>query len=141
MKYLMISLMISSLFGFKVEFENHYKTTIFPNIKAIFINSNKVQINYKPKIILDNGIVLLNYPKADDYVRNSLYLPNNVNAENVNVAIFNIDKARNKILHKLNKYYKNCTLDKIIFQNNNYKSVYFKPTTIQINSKVILDCK
>jgi len=137
----LILFLASWLFAFEVEFNNNYQTTIFPNQQAILITSNKLNINYSPKIYTKKGIVLLNYDDADDFVRNSLYLPNGVNTKDIKIATFDVDKIRYKILQNLSTKYQKCEIKKVIFLNNNFKKVYFKSAFIDLKYKVILDCK
>ena len=137
----LILFLASFLFAFEVEFNNNYQTTIFPNQKAILITSNKLNINYSPKIYTKKGIVLLNYDDADEFVRNDLYLPNGVNTKDVKIAIFDVDKIRYKILQNLSTKYQKCEIKKVIFLNDNFKKVYFKSAFIDLKYKVILDCK
>ena len=137
----LILFLTSFLFAFEVEFNNNYQTTIFPNQKAILITSNKLNIDYSPKIYTKKGIVLLNYDDADEFVRNDLYLPNGVNVKDVKIAIFDVDKIRYKILQNLSNKYQKCEIKKVIFLNNNFKKVYFKTTFIDLKYKVILDCQ
>ena len=140
MKKFIIFFFIVFSFAFKVEFNNEYQTFITPNQKAILI-TKVFPINYTPKIITQKGMILLNYENADDFVRNNLYLPKDANAKNVNIAIFDVDKVRFKIIQNLVKKYKTCQIQKIEFLNNNYKKVYFKPTIINLKYKTILNCK
>jgi len=107
MKYLIIFIISCSfLFGFDVFFDDYYQKTIFPDKKAILLETKKpIQINYSPKIYTKKGIVLLNYDSADQFVRNDLYF--NGNIKDIKIGILNIDKIRNKIISRLNKYYKN----------------------------------
>ena len=137
----LILFLASFLFAFEVEFNNNYQTTIFPNQKAILITSNKLNIDYSPKIYTKKGIVLLNYDDADEFVRNDLYLPNGVNVKDVKIAIFDVDKIRYKILQNLSTKYQKCEIKKVIFLNDNFKKVYFKSAFIDLKYKVILDCK
>jgi hypothetical protein len=141
MKYLIIFIISCSfLFGFDVFFDDYYQKTIFPDKKAILLETKKpIQINYSPKIYTKKGIVLLNYDSADQFVRNDLYF--NGNIKDIKIGILNIDKIRNKIISRLNKYYKNCKLKKIEFKDDLKKNIFFTPTTIIIHSQVTLDCK
>jgi len=140
MKKFIVFFFIIFSFAFKVEFNNEYQTFITPNQKAILI-TKVFPINYTPKIITQKGMILLNYENADDFVRNSLYLPKDANAKNVNIAIFDIDKVRFEIIQNLIKKYKTCQIQKIEFLDNNYKKVYFKPALINLKYKTILECK
>ena len=141
MKYLITFIIsYSFLFGFDVFFDDYYQKTIFPDKKAILLETKKpIQINYSPKIYTKKGIVLLNYDSADQFVRNDLYF--NGNIKDIKIGILNIDKIRNKIISRLNKYYKNCKLKKIEFKDDLKKNIFFTPTTIIIHSQVTLDCK
>jgi len=140
MKYLIIFIMSCSfLFGFDVFFDDYYQKTIFPDKKAILLETKKpIQIDYSPKIYTKKGIILLNYDNADEFVRNDLYF--NGTIKDVNIGILNIDKIRNEIIQRLNKHYKKCTLKKIKFKDNTENKVFFAPTTIVIHTKVTLDC-
>jgi len=140
MKKVIILFFLISSFAFKVEFINKYQTLITPNQKAILI-TKIFPINYNPKIITQKGIILLNYENADNFVRNTLYLPKNANIKDVNIAIFDIDKIRYQLITNLQKKYNKCNITKIIFLQNNYKKVYFKPTLITLKYKINLDCK
>jgi len=138
MKFLILFI-TTFLFGFKVEFNNIQKIHLFPDKKAILLETTKpIKIDYSPKIYTSKGIILLNYKKADEFVRNNLYF--NGSIKNINIAIFNINENRNLIIQKLNKYYKKCNIDKIIFKDNFYEKVYFTPKILKINSKIILEC-
>jgi hypothetical protein len=139
-KKLIIFFFALSLFAFKVEFNNEYHTFATPNEQAILI-TKVFPINYSNKIITKKGMVLLDYDSADEFVRNSLYLPKNANIKDVNIAIFDVDKARFKIIQMLKKKYKTCQIKKIEFLNETLQKVYFKPSTIKLKYKTILDCK
>ena len=141
MKYLMIFIIgFSFLFGFDVFFDDYYQKTIFPDKKAILLETKKpIQINYSPKIYTKKGIVLLNYDDADQFVRNDLYF--NGNIKDVKVGLFDIDSIREKIIERLNKHYKKCTLKKIKFKDNLSQKVFFTPTTVVIHTKITLECK
>ena len=139
MKYLIL-FFTTLLFSFEVQFNDTQNVEIFPNQKAILLQTQKpININYSPKIFTEKGIVLLNYDNADDFVRNDLYF--NGKIKDINIAILNIDKVRNKIIQKLNKYYNNCTLKKITFDNYSYKKIYFSPKILKITSKIVLECR
>jgi len=140
MKKLIIFFFVVFSFGFKVEFENSYQTFLTPNQKAILI-TKVFPINYSNKIITNKGMVLLDYDNADDFVRNSLYLPKDANVKDVNIAIFDEDMARYKIIQNLQNKYKTCQIKKIEFLPSNYNEIYFKPTTVTIKYKTVLDCK
>jgi len=138
MKYLIIFI-TSFLFAFEVEFVDTQTINIIPNQKAILLKTKKpLTIDYTPLIHTKKGIVLLNYQKADEFVRNDLYF--NGEIKDINIAILEIDKIRDKTIQKLNKYYKNCKLKKIIFLENQYKTIYFKAINLKITLKVILNC-
>jgi len=138
MKYLIIFMAIFS-FGFDVFFDDYYQKTLFPDKKAILLETKKpIKIDYSPKIYTSKGIVLLNYEQADEFVRNNLYF--NGNIKDIKVAILDINEIREKIINKLNKYYKNCVLKKVIFKDNSSKKIFFEPTTITIKSNIVLDC-
>ena len=139
MKKLIIFFFIVFSFAFKVEFNNQYQTYIIPDKQAILI-TKVFPINYNNKIVTKKGIVLLNYQTADDFVRNSLYLPQGANAKDINIAIFDIDKVRFKIIQMLQKKYKTCQIKKIEFLDDIFQKVYFKPTTINLKYKTILEC-
>jgi hypothetical protein len=139
-KKLIIFFFALSLFAFKVEFNNEYHTFITPNEQAILI-TKVFPINYKKKIITKKGMVLLDYENADDFVRNSLYLPKNTNVKDVNIALFDVDKVRFEIIQMLKKKYKTCQIKKIKFLNATFQKVYFKPTIISLKYKTILECK
>jgi len=138
MKYLIIFLVTFS-FGFEVFFDDYYQKTIFPDKKAILLETKKpLQIDYSPKIYTKKGIVLLDYDQADQFVRNDLYFDGNI--KDIKVGILNLDEVRNNIIKRLNHYYKNCRLKKLEFKDKIEKKVFFKPTTILIDTKVILEC-
>jgi len=137
MKYLIL-FFFSSLFCFEVEFYDVQNIDIFPLKKVILLKTNKpIFLNYNHIIRTKKGVLLLNYEKADEFVRNDLYF--NGEIQDIKIGILDIDKIRNQIIIRLNKYYKNCEIKKIIFLGN-YKKIYFKPTFLKIKSKVILDC-
>ena len=139
MKYLIL-FFTTLLFSFEVQFNDTQNVEIFPNQKAILLQTQKpINIKYSPKIYTKKGIVLLNYEKADQFVRNELYF--NGDIKNINIALINIDKIRNTIIEKLNKSYKRCKLKTIIFAKNTNKTIYFSPKLLKINSKIILKCK
>jgi hypothetical protein len=138
-KKLIIFFFALSLFAFKVEFNNNYQTFIIPNKKAILI-TKVFPINYKKKIITKKGIILLDYQNADEFVRNSLYLPKDADVKDVDIAILDIDKIRYKIIKMLQKKYYKCKIKKIEFLDNNYNKAYFKPIILNIRYKVILSC-
>jgi hypothetical protein len=140
MKKLIIFFFTLSSFAFKVEFNNEYQTFITPNKQAILI-TKIFPINYSNKIITKKGMVLLDYDSADEFIRNSLYLPKNTNIKDVNIAIFDVDKVRFEIIQMLKNKYKTCQIKKIEFLNDTLQKVYFKPTTINLKYKTILDCK
>jgi hypothetical protein len=139
MKKLIIFFFVLYLFAFKVEFNNEYHTFITPNEQAILI-TKVFPINYKKKIITKKGIVLLDYQNADEFVRNSLYLPKDAHIKDVKIAVFDIDKTRYKVITMLKKTYYNCKIKKIEFLDNTYKGLYFKPVLLNIRYKVILSC-
>jgi len=138
MKFLIVFI-TSFLFGFDVEFNDSFFKFITPNQKAILL-TKPIQIEYNPKIYTPKGVVLLNYEKADNFIRNDFYLPNGVKLKEINIAIFDIDKFRNQTIKTLKQKYKNCNIKKIIFLNNLNK-IYFKQTKIELKIKTILDCK
>ena len=139
MKYLIIFIATFS-FGFDMFFKNTYQINLFPNRKAILLETNKtIPINYSPKFYTKKGIVLLDYDNADEFVRNDLYF--NGKIKNVKVAIFDEDKTREKIVQTLKKYYKNCKLKKIEFIDKTQQKVFFQPTNLIVQTKVSLDCK
>jgi len=140
MKKLIILFFVVFSFAFKVDFNNQYQIFLTPNQKAILI-TKVFPINYSNKVITNKGMVLLDYDNADDFVRNSLYLPKDANAKDVEIASFDIDKARYKIIKNLQNKYKTCQIKKIEFLPSDYKKVYFKPTNIIIKYKTTLDCK
>jgi hypothetical protein len=125
------------LFAFEVEFNDTFTKFIIPQKKAILLNK-PIAINYSPKIYIQNGVILLDYEKADEFIRNDFYMPNGVDAKDIKVAIFDIDKFRYEIIKKLLLKYKKCNIKKIYFSNA--KKIYLKPTNVKINSKVILEC-
>ena len=137
MKYLFIFI-ASFLLAFEVEFNDSFTKFITPNQKAILL-TKPIKINYNPKIYTQKGVVLLNYDKADEFIRNDFYLPNGVDVKDVKIAIFDIDRFRYKIIQNLEKKYSKCKIKKIIFTNT-FPKVYFKPTKIKLNSKVKLEC-
>ena len=139
MKFLIIFL-TTLLFAFEAEFQNTEDIALFPDTKAILLKTTKpIKIDYSPKIYTSQGIVLLDYDKADEFVRNSLYFKGKI--EDVEISVFDIDSIRNKIISKLNRHYQNCKLKQINFDENNYKQVYFTPELLKIKSKVILECR
>jgi hypothetical protein len=140
MKKLIILFFITFSFAFKVEFNNEYQTFITPNEKAILI-TKVFPIDYTNKIITKKGIILLDYQNADEFVRNSLYPPKNAKIKDVDIAVFDVDEARFKIIQMLKNKYKTCEIEKIEFLDNNIQKVYFKPTTINIKYKTTLECK
>jgi len=140
MKYLITFIISCSfLFGFDVFFDDYYQKTIFPDKKAILLETKKpIKVDYSPKIYTKNGIILLNYDNADQFVRNDLYFDGNI--KDVKVGILNLDKIRSEIINRLNHHYKNCRLKKIIFKDHTKKRVFFNPTTIVIHTQIVLDC-
>jgi len=140
MKYLLIFIIPLFLFAFEVEYTKFYQTTIFPNQKAILLETNKpIQIDYKSKIYTKQGIVLINYNDADEFVRNDLYF--NGKIKDVKVAFLNLDNIRFNLIREIKMTYKTCKIKKIIFKNEIFKKVFFKPTNLIIEAKIILNCK
>jgi hypothetical protein len=121
-----------------VEFNDTFTKFLTPKQKAILIDK-QIDINYPNKIYTKNGVVLLDYEDADKFIRNDFYIPNGVNVKDIKIAIFDIDEFRYKIIQKLSAKYQKCNIKKIIFSSNT-KKIYLKPTTIHINSKIILEC-
>jgi len=139
MRYLYLIFLTTFLLGFEVTFTEKDKISIFLDKKAILLKTKTpIKIDYSPKIYTEKGILLLNYDNADEFVRNSLYF--NGQIKDIKIGILDIDKIRNRIIKKIEKKYQKCNIKKIIFLNS-YKKVYFKPTFLDIKSKVILDCK
>ena len=138
MRYLIIFI-ASFLLAFDVEFNDTFTKFVTPNQKAILL-TKPIKINYNPKIYTQKGVVLLNYDKADEFIRNDFYLPNGVDVKDIKVAIFDVDRFRYKIIQQIKKKYRSCQIKQIIFLNSP-KNLYFKATKIEINTKVILDCK
>jgi len=137
MKYLIIFL-ASFLLAFDVEFNDTFTKFITPNQKAILL-TKPISINYTPKIYTQKGVVLLNYDKADEFIRNDFYIPNGVDIKDIKIAIFDINSFRYEIIKKLKNKYKTCKIKKIIFLNSP-KKLYFNPTTIKIDTKISLNC-
>jgi len=140
MKKVILLFFVVFSFAFKVEFNNKYETFLTPTKKAILI-TKVFPINYKDKIITNKGVILLDYENADDFVRNSLYLPKKAEVKDVNIAIFDVDKIRFKIIKILKNKYKTCQIQKIEFLDDNSQKVYFKPTSLKIKYRTILNCK
>jgi len=138
MKYLIIFL-ASFLLAFEVEFNDTFSKFITPNQKAILI-IKPIKIEYSPKIYTKKGVVLLNYDKADEFIRNDFYLPKDVEIKDIKIAIFDINSFRYKIIQQIKDKYKSCNIKKIVFLNSP-KSLYFQATKIEIKTKVILNCK
>jgi len=139
MRYLILFI-TSFLFAFEVEFIQTKQINIFPDKDAILLVTKKpIQIDYEPKFYTKKGIVLLDYDKADQFVRNDLYFDGEV--KNVKISTLDIDRIRNEMILKLNKYYKNCKLKKILFDDSTIQKIYFKPTNLSLKANIILECK
>jgi len=138
MKYLIIFI-ASFLLAFDVELNDSFTKFVFPNKQAILI-TKPIKIDYSPKIYTSKGVILLNYDKADEFIRNNFYLPKGVDVKDIKIVIFDIDDFRYKIIQKLKNKYKTCNIKKIIFLNSP-KKLYFQATKIDIKTKIILNCK
>ena len=138
MKYLLF--LITFLSAYEVEFNDTFTKFIVPNQTAIFINK-PLNIDYNPKFYTQNGVLLLDYDKADEFIRNDFYTPKGVKIEDKKVGIFDIDSFRIEIMKKLKLKYKKCDIKKIVFNNPPFQKIYFKQTFIKLNTKTILECR
>jgi len=138
MKYLLIFI-ASFLLAFEVKFQDVYIINIFPNQKALMLETTKfLNINYTPKLYTNTGIILLNYDKADEFVRNNLYFDGTI--KTVYIKIIDLNNIRYKIIKNIKTKYKKCSIKKIIFTSNLNKTLFFKPTKLKLNYTTILNC-
>ncbi|NPA11009.1 MAG: hypothetical protein GXO62_02070 [Epsilonproteobacteria bacterium] len=140
MRYLL--LMASVLFGYEVEFTKIYKEYITPKQKTVMIET-KAQITTPYKFIkTKNGYILLgDYNDINLWLENSFYPPKDTKFKDVKIAYIDYDNLQQKVLQKIKKVYKNCTLKKVQFLTPDEEKIITKPTQIVVKYKITLECK
>ena len=137
----LISIFIISLFSFEVKFEDSYQKNINPSLNAFLLETSNTIKNIPFKYFrVDSGYVVIGDDNVDEWLRNTATLPIDTYIKPIKVAIVDMDKIRVRIINKLNKNYEKCSLSKIEFLNSP-KELYLKAKTINIKTKVTLECE
>ena len=140
-RFLLLSFVLFSfLFSYKVEFVEKFSKFIIPNQKVILL-TKQIPIEYSPKIYSEKGTILLDYEKADQFIRNSFYLPKGVEVKELKVGVLDKDRFRLEIIDKIKRKYRGCRVEKLIFLNDDIETIYFKPKNVTIKTKVELNCQ
>jgi len=131
------------LFAFEVEFTKIYKEYIIPKQEAVFIKTHKNDLTFPFKFYkIKNGYILIgDLQQINEYLDNEFYAPDDAKFENIKIAVVDIDKIQYKIIQKINKTYKKCEIKKVIFLSPDEEKIIFKPQTVTVRYKIILDCK
>ena len=131
------------LFAFEVEFTKIYKEYIIPNKKAVLIKTHENNLTFPFKFYkIKNGYILIgDLQQINEYLDNEFYAPDDAKFENIKIAVVDIDKIQYKIIQKINKTYKKCEIKKVIFLSPDEEKIIFKPQTVTVRYKIILDCK
>jgi hypothetical protein len=138
---LLISIFSISLLSFEVKFEDKYQKTVSISTNAFSLQSDEVIENIPFKYFkIDNKYIVIGDNEVDEWIRNSASLPLDTYIKEIKVGLLDINKLRVKIINRLNKNYEKCNLSKINFLDSP-KEVYLKPETIEIKTKVILECR
>ncbi len=131
------------LFGFKVEFIKKYKEYIIPDKEAIEILTSKKDLNFPFKYIkTENGYILIgNIDSVDLWLRNNFYAPKDAKFKKLKIAVIDMDKIQYKVIRKIKKIYKGCFLKKLIFLTPDEQKILTKPSYIETDYKIILECR
>ncbi|MEO1924022.1 MAG: hypothetical protein ABGX25_05870 [Nautiliaceae bacterium] len=142
-KLLAFFLLSNLLFSFEVEFTKVYKKYILPNKEAIEIITSKNNLTFPFKYIkTENGYILIgNIDDIDLWLRNYFYAPQDAKFKKLKIAVVDMDEIQYKIINKIKRTYKGCSLKKLIFLTPDEEKIITKPTYVETNYKIILECK
>jgi len=131
------------LFAFKVEFTKIYKEYVIPKQDAIFIQTKANNLTFPFHFIkIPNGYILYgDMQEINNYLDNDFYAPDDAKFKNIKIAIIDTDKIQYKIIQKIKKTYKKCTIKSVIFLTPDETKIITKPSWITEKYKIILDCK
>ena len=131
------------LFAFEVEFTKIYNEYIIPNKEAVLIKTHENNLTFPFKFYkIKNCYILFgDLQQINEYLDNEFYAPDDAKFENIKIAVVDMDKIQNKIINKIKKIYKKCEIKKVIFLSPDEEKIIFKPQTVTVRYKIILDCK
>ena len=131
------------LLAFNVEFTKIYKEYIVPNTDAILIQTKANNLTFPFKFYkVKNGYILIgDIRDINYYLENEFYAPQDAKFKEIKIAIIDMDKIQYKIIQKIKKVYKKCSIKKVIFLTPDEEKIILKPTIIKDKYKIILKCQ
>jgi len=143
LKIIIFLLFFSFLNAFEVEFTKIYKEYVVPKKEAILIETKINNLSFPFKFIkVREGYILIgDIDEINMWLENDFYAPKDAKFKNIKIAIVDMDKIQYKVINKIKKTYKKCSIKKIIFLTPDEEKIIFKPQYIKTKYKIILDCK